>query len=151
MANQPQPFRQHHLTRALRAAKAAGMNNPSVKVRLPSGVEFHIGGEVPTAPSKKSTPLRATLAKGGDTSMAGRGDRTKTAPEDSAGKQQPGSTAHKTSSRGSMLAEGGKGQHMFPKQAAQQAKAGQTGKPVSDPKQASGGLSRPARAGQCGT
>jgi len=34
MANQNQPFRQHHLTRALRAAKAAGMD--SVKVRLRS-------------------------------------------------------------------------------------------------------------------
>jgi hypothetical protein len=126
------------------------MDNPSVKVRLPSGVEFHIGGEVPTASPKKSKPLRATLAKGGDTSMAGRGDRTKTAPEDSAGKQHPGSTAHKTSDDGGKFAEGGK-ERMFPKQAAQPAKAGQTGKPVSDLRQASGGLSRPARPGQCGT
>src|SRR5262245_42998911 len=107
MANTPQPFRQHHLTRALRAARAAGMDNPSVKVRLPSGVEFHIGGEVPTAPSKRSTQKNAALAEGGKTSMLGRGDRTKTAPTDAAGKQQPGSTAHKTSSRGSILAEGG--------------------------------------------
>ena len=149
MANTPQPFRQHHLTRALRAAKAAGMD--SVKVRLPSGVEFHIGGgEVPTAKPKRSAPLRADLAEGGDTKMAGRGDRTTTAPEDSAGTQRSGGTAHKTSSRGSRLAEGGK-EKMFPKQAAQTAKAGQTGKPVSDPKQASGGLSRPARPGECGT
>src|SRR5262245_65418826 len=100
MANTPQPFRQHHLTRALRAAKAAGMDNPSVKVRLPSGVEFHIGGEVPTASPKKSTPLRAALAEGGDSRMLGRGDRTKTSDADAAGTQHPGSTAHKTSSRG---------------------------------------------------
>jgi len=150
VANQPQPFRQHHLTRALRAAKAAGMDNPSVKVRLPSGVEFHIGGELPTAPSKKSTPLRADLAEGGSTKMAGKGDRTVTAGPDAAGKQHPGSTAHKTSSDGGRFAYGGDAR-MFPKQAAQTAKAGQTGKPVSDPKQASGGLSRPARAGECGT
>jgi len=50
-----------------------------------------------------------------------------------------------------MLAEGGGKGKMFPKQAAQTAKAGQTGKPVSDPKQASGGMSRPARPGECGT
>ena len=143
MANQPQPFRQHHLTRALRAAKAAGMDNPSVKVRLPSGVEFHIGGEVPTPKPKKSTPLRAELAKGGGSNkMHGRGDRTRTAPEDSAGKQQPGSTAHKTSSRGSVLAEGGSRHGMFRERAADPAPAGRTAKSKSA---ATGGEARPAR------
>jgi len=155
MANTNQAFRQHEITRALRAAQAAGVKDNHVKIHLSNGTVLHVsgGGEVPTAPPKNSTPLRATLAKGGETSMAGKGDRTTTAPTDAAGKQQPGSTAHKTSSRGSALAEGGKGQgqHMFPKQGAQQAKAGQTGKPVSDSKQASGGLSRPARPGECGT
>ena len=159
MANTPQPFRQHHLTRALRAAKAAGLDNPSVKVRLPSGVEFHIGGgEVPTAKPKRSAPLRADLAEGGETSMHGKGTRTTTAPKDSAGTQKPGGTAHATSSRGSQLAEGGKGE-MFPKQAAEPAKAGQTGKnetPAGSPRAsgglaAIGGIARPARAGECGT
>jgi hypothetical protein len=78
--------------------------------------------------------------------MHGKGDRTRTASEDSAGKQAPGHTGHQTFSRGSLLAEGGK-QHMSPKQAAQPAKAGQTGKPVSDSKQASGGLSATGAAG----
>ena len=86
-------------------------------------------------PSMGGRGVHAPLAKGGATSMHGRGDRTKTAPEDSAGKQQPGSTAHATSSRGSRLAEGGKG-HLGS---------------AADPKQASGGLARPARPGQCGT
>lgn len=151
MANQPQPFRQHHLTRALRAAKAAGMDNPSVKVRLPTGVEFHIGGEVPTASPKKSTSLRATLAKGGETSMAGRGDRTKTIDADAAGTQHPGSAAHKTSSRGSVLAEGGSRHGMFKRQAADPAQPGKTGKGQSAATSASiGGIARPAKAGQTG-
>ena len=92
--------------------------------------------------------VHAPLAKGGETSMHGKGDRTKTAPEDSAGKQQPGSTAHKTASRGSMLAEGGPRHGMFKEQAADQAPAGRTAKAQSA---AIGGEARPARPGQCGT
>jgi len=88
------------------------------------------------------------LAKGGDTKVAGRGDHTTTAPEDSAGKQQPGSTAHKTSSRGSTLAEGGSRHGMFKEQAADPAPTGRTAKAQSA---AIGGEARPARPGQCGT
>ena len=97
MANQPQPFRQHHLTRALRAAKAAGMDNPSVKVRLPSGVEFHIGGSVPDPGPKTSREI-------------GRGDRSVTAVADAVGKKP--SAEHRA-----LLAKGGSGpdQHMFGK------------------------------------
>jgi hypothetical protein len=42
---------------------------------------------------------------------------------------------------------------MFPKQAAEPAKAGQTGKEatLAGLKRASGGLSLPAKAGRCGT
>ena len=136
-----------------------------MRVTLPGGGELHVsaGGSVPEAPPKAAKQLHgsevptfgrqkgAPLAKGGDTKMAGRGDRTTTAPEDSAGKQAPGSTAHKTASRGSILAEGGKG-HLG-KQAADPAPPGRTAKPhgAADTKQASGGLSRPARPGECGT
>jgi len=151
--NKSQPFRQHQLTRALKAAQAAGGANPHVRVVLPNGTQLFLsGGEVQEAPPKKSTPLRAALAKGGDTKMHGRGDRTVTAASDAAGKQQAGGTGHKTASRGSKLAEGG-AQHMFPKQAAEPAKAGQTGKEETPAgsKRASGGLSLPAKAGQCGT
>jgi hypothetical protein len=42
MANRPQPFRQHQITRALRAAVAAGMPNPSVLVRCPNGTVITI-------------------------------------------------------------------------------------------------------------
>jgi hypothetical protein len=148
VANQPQPFRQHHLTRALRAAKAAGMDNPSVKVRLPSGVEFHIGGEVTAPKPKKATPLRADLAEGGDTKMLGKGDRTKTSPTNAAGTQHPGSTAHKTSSRGSMLAEGGSQHGMFKRQAADPAQAGKTGKGQSAATSPSiGGIAAPRESG----
>src|SRR5215471_1270055 len=135
MVNQQQPFRVHHIARAFRAAERAGIKNPQVRITLPGG------GEVPEAPPKKSRQLRADLAEGGSTRMAGRGDRTVTADTDAAGKQRPGSTAHETSSRGSVLAEGGGKGKMFPRQAAQTAKPGQTGKPVSDSKQASGGIS----------
>jgi len=50
------------------------------------------------------------------------------------------------------LAKGGTTK-MLGKQAADPARPGRTGKPQSaaDPKQASGGVSRPARAGSCGT
>jgi hypothetical protein len=44
MANRSQPFRQHHIARALRAASAAGMQNPTVEVRLPTGATIVIGG-----------------------------------------------------------------------------------------------------------
>jgi hypothetical protein len=59
--NKEQPFKQHHLTRALRAARAAGMD--SVKVRLPSGVEFHIGGGEVLSQSKKSAQRGAGNAE----------------------------------------------------------------------------------------
>jgi hypothetical protein len=112
--NKSQPFRQHQLTRALKAAQAAGGANPHVRVVLPNGTQLFLsGGEVQEAPPKKSTP------------RAG---------------------------RGSKLAEGG-AQHMLGKQAADPVRPGRTGKPQSaaDTKQASGGISRAARAGECGT
>src|SRR5262249_29968977 len=62
--------------------------------------------------------------------MHGKGDRTKTAPEDSAGEQRPGSTAHKTSSRGSVLAEGGS-ERMLKRQAADPSSPGHTGKSMT--------------------
>ena len=173
MANREQAFRQHQLTRALKAAQAAGGANPHVRVVLPNGTQLFLsGGEVeapvPKVRGKTATPVRdsssvsksslpgsqtrAPLAEGGGSRMAGRGDRTTTAASDAAGKQQPGGTGHRTVSRGSKLAEGG-AQHMFPKQAAEPAKAGQTGKEetLAGSRRASGGLSLPAKPGQCGT
>lgn len=44
MANKAQPFLQHHVARALRGAVAAGVSNPSVEVRLPSGASITVGG-----------------------------------------------------------------------------------------------------------
>lgn len=43
MPNKPQPFRAHHIARALRGAAAAGMTHPSVEVRLPTGATIAIG------------------------------------------------------------------------------------------------------------
>jgi hypothetical protein len=153
--NKAQPFRQHHITRALRAASAAGVSDPHVRITLPGGGELHVGGggEVPKAPPKKSAQKDVTLAKGSDTPMHGKGDRTVTAPADSAGKQRPGTTGHKTSSRGGKLAEGGSPQGMVKRQAADSASPERTGKShdAASAKQASGGLSRPARPGSCGT
>jgi len=71
MANREQPFRQHHVTRALKAAAAAGVANPSVRIRTPGGTEYHIGGEV-TAPKKHTT---AAVAKPPPTRAAGRSRR----------------------------------------------------------------------------
>jgi hypothetical protein len=42
--NKVQPFRQHHITRALKAASAAGMRDPTVTVQLlPAGATITIG------------------------------------------------------------------------------------------------------------
>jgi hypothetical protein len=53
MANQPQAFRQHHVTRALRAAAAAGMRDPTVTVTLlPTGATITVGSGKPAAPDR---------------------------------------------------------------------------------------------------
>ena len=43
MVNRAQPFRHHDVKRAFRAAVAAGVSNPSVEVRLPTGTTITIG------------------------------------------------------------------------------------------------------------
>jgi hypothetical protein len=53
MANRSPNFRLHDVRRALRAARAEGLTNPSVRIRTPGGAEYFIGGEV-TAPKKHS-------------------------------------------------------------------------------------------------
>jgi len=45
MANQSQPFKHHHIVRAFRAAEAAGVANPTVEVRPPTGATITIGGK----------------------------------------------------------------------------------------------------------
>jgi hypothetical protein len=47
MANTPQPFRQHHITRALKGAAAAGRPDATVEVRLPSGATITVGSGKP--------------------------------------------------------------------------------------------------------
>ena len=53
MANKSQDFRSHHIAHiasALKAATDAGIRNPSVHVRLPSGAELRVGaGDRPVA------------------------------------------------------------------------------------------------------
>jgi hypothetical protein len=61
MANQPQPFRHHHIVKAFRAAEAAGVRNPSVEVRIPNGTVFTIGSkpdEVISAPLPNKPSVR---------------------------------------------------------------------------------------------
>jgi hypothetical protein len=127
MVNRPRDFRHHDVVRALRAARAAGVENPSVRIRVPSGTEYYVSGGEVVAPAKKSKPLRADLAEGGGLKMMGKGDRTVAAPSEQAGPQQPGSTAHKTGSGGGKYAAGGKVR-----------------------REGAGGLARPAKGGQCG-
>ena len=134
MVNRPRDFRHHDVVRAIRAAQAAGLANPTVKIRVPSGTEYYVSGGEVEAPAKKSKErdTNATFAEGGGSNkMLGAGDRTKTAGTDAAGKQQPGSTGHRTVSRGSKLAEGGK-------------------KTAPKTLYPSGGMARPARGGQTG-
>src|SRR5262249_31623526 len=123
MVNRPRDFRHHDVVRAFRAARAAGVENPSVRIRVPSGTEYYVSGGAVEAPQKKSTPF----AKGGGREeMFGKGDRTRTSPTDAAGKQQPGGTGHRTGGDTKKLAKGGE-------------------------IRAVGGMSRPARGGECGT
>src|SRR5262249_22611621 len=124
-------FRHHDIVRAFKAARAAGIDSPSLRIRTPGGTEYHFGGEVkgqgvPKVRGKTSTSVR-------DSSSVAKG-----AP--------PGSQK-------APLAEGGSSHGMVKRQAADPAPRGHTSKPQSaaDAKQASGGLSRPARAGSCGT
>jgi hypothetical protein len=65
MVNKPQPFRQHHITRALRGAEAAGMRNPTVEVHLlPTGAKITVGSGKPDLPGGASAkPGRAGLRK----------------------------------------------------------------------------------------
>ena len=141
MANTPQTFRQHQITRALKAAAAAGVKDPHVKIHLPNGTVFHVGGggEVPAAPPKKSMQKGATLAEGGSDKMH--------SPQ-AANPQRPGCTGHavKGAAPGSQGASGGAAK--FGSSSAAPAKAGQTG---TDSVRPVGGAARPARAGECGT
>jgi hypothetical protein len=43
VANKAQEFKQHHITRGLKAALAAGVQNPSVSVRMPNGAVLSVG------------------------------------------------------------------------------------------------------------
>jgi len=136
MANTPQTFRQHQITRALKAAAAAGVKDPHVKIHLPNGTVFHVGGG---APPKKSMQKGVTLAEGGSDKMH--------SPQ-AANPQRPGRTGHavKGAAPGSQGASGGAA--TFGASSAAPAKAGQTG---TDSVRSVGGAARPARAGECGT
>jgi len=132
MVNRPLDFRHHDVVRAIKAVRAAGVENPSVRIRTPAGIEYHFsGGEVkgqgvPKVRGKTATSVRDPDAVSKD-SLSG-------------SQQAP-------------LAEGGSSHGMVKRQAADPAPPGRTSKPQSaaDTKQAAGGLSRPARAGSCGT
>jgi hypothetical protein len=71
MANRPRDFRHHDVVRAIRAAHAAGIASPSVRIKVPSGTEYFVGGEV-TAPKKHTI---AAVAKPPTTRAAGRSRR----------------------------------------------------------------------------
>ena len=105
----------------------------------------------PTAkPKKRSVERGAAYARGGDTEMFGKGTRTKVATADSAGEQTSAITSQKAKDK-KPFAEGGSRHGMVAKQAAERSRPGQTGKketPVGS-RRASGGLSLPAKPGQC--
>src|SRR5262249_49319504 len=114
--NRPRDFRHHDVVRAFRAARAAGVENPSVRIRTPTGTEYFFGGEVkadvPKIRGKLTIPVRspdtvgkgdlsgskvqAPLARGGKTPMFGKNDRTNTSPADAANPQRAGVTGHRT-------------------------------------------------------
>jgi hypothetical protein len=70
MVNRAQPFRHHDVKRAFRAAVAAGVHNPSVEVRLPTGTTITIcgddkpGARVSTVPATKTNkPTRSRTVR----------------------------------------------------------------------------------------
>lgn len=73
----------------------------------------------------KKTEKKAAFAKGGDTPMFGKGDRTVTAPSDAAGSQASGVTEHDPEGSGGKFAKGGSGK-MFGYAGSESAKAGIT-------------------------
>lgn len=74
----------------------------------------------------KKTEKNADFAKGGNTPMFGKGDRTVTAPMEQAGHQEAGGTAHDNSGgEGDKFAKGGSGK-MFGYAGAAPARAGIT-------------------------
>lgn len=75
---------------------------------------------------QKKTEKNVEFAKGGNTPMFGKGDRTVTAPEEQAGTQEAGGTAHDPSGgEGDKFAKGGSGK-MFGYVGSQPAQAGKT-------------------------
>ena len=123
----PHNFRHADVKRAFAAARAAGVEHPSIEIHLPGGTRYVLGGVVEAPKPKLSKQRDGDFAEGGGSNrMAGKGDRTKTSPTDAAGKQQPGGTGHRTGGDTKKLAKGGE-------------------------IRAVGGMSRPARGGECGT
>lgn len=74
----------------------------------------------------KKTERNVEFAKGGNTPMFGKGDRTVTAPREQAGEQKPGVTQHSPDGgSGDKFAKGGSGK-MFGYAASEPARAGIT-------------------------
>lgn len=73
----------------------------------------------------KKTEKNADFAKGGNTPMFGKGDRTTTAPSDAAGTATPGETYKDPKESGSKFAAGGS-QKMFGYTGSETAQAGKT-------------------------
>jgi hypothetical protein len=73
----------------------------------------------------KKNEKKADFAKGGNTPMFGKGDRTTTAPSDAAGSQEAGTTAHDPENSGEKFAKGGSNK-MFGYEGSQPAKGGIT-------------------------
>jgi hypothetical protein len=89
MVTRPLNFKHSDVRRAFRAAEAAGVRNPTVRVVCKDGTELHIAGAG-----------RKDFAQGGTTRMLG--------PQ-TAGTQRPGVTAHavRGGAPGSAKASGG--------------------------------------------
>src|SRR5262249_47516872 len=62
MANKTQPFRSHHITRALRAAVAAGVPNPTVEFHSPDGGKIIVGGK-PVVKAAVRAVVKAPLVR----------------------------------------------------------------------------------------
>src|SRR5262249_59870418 len=123
MVSRPRDFRHSDVVRGIRAVRAAGVENPSVRIRTPTGTEYFFGGEVKGVPEARGKTAKAVRSPDVVRKGSLPGDQNR-AP----------------------LAEGGKAR-MLGKQAADTAVPGHTAKTKSAaaPKEASGGMARPAK------
>jgi hypothetical protein len=75
MANQPHQFKHRDAVRCLKAASAAGVRDPMVRIRLPNGTELVVGGAGGKTDVASSAVLRPGMVRQRTSSRSSRPGR----------------------------------------------------------------------------